>query len=212
MMMARLLHIDSSPMGAASLSRRLTDAYVAGWRQAHPGGEVIVRDLCRLEIPPIDAAWTAANFTPKASRSAQQNALLALSTTLTTELRAADEYVIGVPMHNWGPSARFKLWVDQLVRQEETVEATPSGPRGLLGGRQATFVITAGARYGAGDAQSHGNFVEPWLRMLFAYLGVVNQRFVLADGAIDVLTGKTAPETFLAPHLEAVRALSGPHA
>jgi FMN-dependent NADH-azoreductase len=31
------------------------------------------------------------------------------SSPMTGELLDADEYVIGVPMHNWGPSSSFKL-------------------------------------------------------------------------------------------------------
>ena len=205
--MSRLLQIDSSPMGDASISRHLTREYARNWLRAHPDGRVVVRDLCRVAIPTIDAAWSAADFTPAAARTAQQHALLALSTTFTTELRDADEYVIGMPMHNWGPSASFKLWVDHVVRQGETIEATPSGPRGLLGGRRATFVIAAGACYGPDAAHAQRNFIVPWLRALFGYLGVEDVRFVIADGAVDVITGKTERAAFLAPHVKAVEAL-----
>ncbi|KVC86383.1 FMN-dependent NADH-azoreductase [Burkholderia ubonensis] len=205
--MLKLLQIDSSPMGDASISRRLTQEYARNWRRAHPDGRVVERDLCRIVIPAIDAAWTAANFTPPAARTEQQNELLALSTAFTTELRDADEYVIGMPMHNWGPSASFKLWVDHIVRQGETVEATPHGPRGLLGGRRATFMIAAGALYGPDAARAQRNFIVPWLRTLFGYLGVEDVRFVIADGAVDVRTGKVDRAVFLSPHLDAVRAL-----
>ncbi|MGZ2748098.1 FMN-dependent NADH-azoreductase [Burkholderia stagnalis] len=205
--MVKLLQIDSSPMGNASLSRRLTQEYARNWRRAHPDGRVVERDLCRIAMPPIDAAWIAANFTPPKARTGQQNALLALSTSFTAELRDADEYVIGMPMHNWGPSASFKLWLDHIVRQGETVESTPSGPRGLLGGRRATFMIAAGWSYGPGSARAQCNFIEPWLRTLFGYLGVEDMRFVLADGAADVFTGKVDSAAFLSPHLDAVRAL-----
>ncbi|VWC53234.1 FMN-dependent NADH-azoreductase [Burkholderia lata] len=205
--MFKLLQIDSSPMGDTSISRRLTQEYARNWLRAHPDGRVVERDLCRIAMPPIDAAWIAANCTPPDRRTGQQNEMLALSTTFTTELRAADEYVIGVPMHNWGPSANLKLWLDHIVRQGETVEATPSGPRGLLGGRRATFVIAAGWRYGPDAERARCNFLEPWLRTLFGYLGVEDMRFVTADGAADVFTGKADSAAFLAPHVDAVRAL-----
>ncbi|MEK2604712.1 FMN-dependent NADH-azoreductase [Burkholderia arboris] len=207
--MFKLLQIDSSPMGDASVSRQLTQAYARNWLRARPGGRVVERDLCRIAMPPIDAAWIAANFTPPDLRTGQQNEMLALSTTFTTELRDADEYVIGVPMHNWGPSAHFKLWLDHIVRQGETIETTSSGPRGLLGGRRATFVIAAGGLYGPDAERAQRNFLEPWLRTLFGYLGVTDMRFVMADGAADVFTGKTDSAAFLAPHLDAVHALFG---
>src|SRR5262249_11166479 len=127
-----LLHIDSSPMGDASISRCLTREFVQRWRIANPHGEVISRDLTTIGIPVIDAAWVAANYTPRESRTRHQNDLLAVSTELTGEVMRADEYVIGVPMHNWGPASSFKLWVDQIVRFGETVDLTPAGIKGSL--------------------------------------------------------------------------------
>lgn len=203
--MATLLHIDSSPMGDASISRGLTQAFAREWLQAHADGEVRYRDLARTAMPVIDAAWSAANFTPAGMRTSQQRDLLTLSDVFTAELHQADEYVIGVPMHNWGPSASFKLWVDHIVRQGETVQTSDSGPRGMLGGKRATFVIAAGGHYGAGAAMAPLNFIEPWLRTLFGYLGVDDMRFVLADGVVNVLNGTVEREAFLAPHVELVR-------
>ncbi|MBN3817739.1 FMN-dependent NADH-azoreductase [Paraburkholderia sp. Se-20369] len=205
--MSRLLQIDSSPMGDASISRQLTQAYARNWLRAHPQGRVVVRDLCRVDMPPIDAAWVAANFTPPAQRTSAQNERLALSMELTAELHDADEYVIGMPMHNWGPSASFKLWVDHIVRQGVTIESTPSGTRGLLGGRRATFMIAAGGVYGPDAEQAQRNFLAPWLRQMFAFLGVEDMRFVIADGAVGVFTRQVDPAVFLAPHLETVQAL-----
>jgi FMN-dependent NADH-azoreductase len=207
--MATLLQIDSSPMGEASLSRQLTREYTRNWQRAHSDGRVIVRDLCRVDMPPIDAEWITANFTPSAERTRAQNERLALSTTFTSELCSADEYVTGMPMHNWGPSASFKLWADHIVRQEETIKSTPSGPRGLLGERRATFIIAAGAVYGPDEAQAQLNFLTPWLRVLFRFLGVEDLRFVIADGAVGVFTRQIDPAEFLAPHIKTMQRLFG---
>ncbi|WP_174980975.1 hypothetical protein [Pandoraea capi] len=43
------------------------------------------------------------------------------------------------------------------------------------------------------------------MRTLFGYLGVDDMRFVLADGAVNVLNGTLEREAFLAPHVEQVR-------
>ena len=61
--MATLLKIDSSPMGEHSISRKLTTEFVASWRQAHPGGEVISRDLTRTELAPVNGNWVGAAYT-----------------------------------------------------------------------------------------------------------------------------------------------------
>jgi FMN-dependent NADH-azoreductase len=205
--MHTLLHIDSSPMGDASVSRRLTREFVAHWREANPHGRVIRRDLAATPIPPISGAWIAANAIPAASRTPEQDEVLALSNALCAELREADEYVIGTPMHNWGPSGSLKLWVDQIVRFWETVDVTPSGLVGTLEAKKATIIIAAGGTYDPGSAGASRNYVEPWLRSLFNYLGITDLRFLTADGARPVIEGKVPLAAYIPPHLDVVRSL-----
>ena len=205
--MPTLLHIDSSLMGEASLSHQLTQEFAQQWRNANPQGRVIARDLAKIEIPVIDAAWVFANQTPKASRTPEQNSRLALSTEFIQEMFDADEYVLGVPMYNWGTSSSFKLWLDQTLRFGETLLNTASGPKGTLDQKRATFIITAGATYTPGSPGAALNYLEPWLRTYFSYLGIQSMRFLLADGAINVLQGKIDRQAFLAPHLETIHSL-----
>src|SRR5579871_6371071 len=96
--MPTLLHIDSSPLYGQSVSRQLTDAFVHEWKSSHPGGAVIERDLTATPIPPINAGWIGAAYTPEGARTPQQQESLALSDQLLAELEQADEYVVGVPM------------------------------------------------------------------------------------------------------------------
>ncbi|MFZ0631115.1 MAG: NAD(P)H-dependent oxidoreductase [Acidobacteriaceae bacterium] len=205
--MPTLLHVDSSPLGEVPLSRRLTREFVVRWRRINPEGRVIARDLAAAPIPVIDAAWITANLTPREARTPQQHQRLALSTEFTRELLAADEYVIGTPMHNWGPAASLKLWIDQIVRFGETLTVTPAGPRGNLGGKRATFIIAAGQDYRPGSASHSRNYLEPWLRTFFGYLGMADIRFIFADRARAVRYGELDPEKFLDPHIERIDAL-----
>src|SRR6202000_2903332 len=89
--MPTLLHIDSSPLYGRSVSRQLTDAFVKEWKSSHPDGKVIYRDLNATAIPPVNAEWVGAVYTPEAARTPQQKELLALSDSLIAELEQADE-------------------------------------------------------------------------------------------------------------------------
>ena len=100
--MPTLLYTDSSPLYGRSVSRELTSAFVIEWKASHPGGTVVRRDLNAAIPPPIDEDWVGANYTPEEARTPQQKGQLALSDSLLAELEQADEYVIGVPMHNFG--------------------------------------------------------------------------------------------------------------
>src|SRR5271156_1274484 len=114
--MPTLLHIDSSPIYGRSVSRQLTSAFVTQWKASHPNGTVIDRDLTATAIPPVTAEWVGAVYTPEEARTPQQKELLSLSDSLLAELEQADEYVFGVPMHNFGVPSAFKLWIDQIAR------------------------------------------------------------------------------------------------
>jgi FMN-dependent NADH-azoreductase len=98
--MSTLLHIDSSLLAEASISPRLSGEFAQQWQRTHTQGEVITRDLTTMQFAGIDAQWIGAVYGPPDVRTPVQRQVLALSDTLISELERADEWVLGVPMHN----------------------------------------------------------------------------------------------------------------
>src|ERR1019366_5509446 len=194
--MPTLLHIDSSPLYGRSVSRELTGAFVAQWKSSHPDGTVIDRDLNSTSIPPINADWVSAVYTPEEARTPQQKEVLSLSDSLLAELEQADEYVFGVPMHNFGVPSVLKLWIDQIARVGKTFSYADGKPKGLI--------IATGGIYDAQTQMASFNFVEPYLRSVFGFLGVKDATFLTAGGTSVLNQGKDR-NTFLAPHLQAVQ-------
>jgi FMN-dependent NADH-azoreductase len=203
--MPTLLHLNSSPMYGHSVSRQLSDAFVAQWKSSHPDGNVVDRDLTSTVIPPISGEWVGAVYTPEESRTAEQKELLALSDSLLTELEQADEYVFGVPMHNFGVPSSLKLWIDQISRVGRTFSYADGKPNGLLTSKKATFIIATGGIYDAQTQMASFNFVEPYLRAVFGFFGVTEATFLTAGGTMALNHGQDR-DTFLAPHLQAVTA------
>src|SRR5450755_2227960 len=202
--MSTLLHIDSSPLYGRSVSRQLTGAFVTQWKSSHPDGTVVDRDLNATPIPPVTAEWVGAAYTPDEARTSQQKELLALSDALLAELEQADEYVIGVPMHNFGVPSVLKLWIDQIARVGRTFAYGEKGPKGLIIGKKATFIIATGGIYAAQTRMPSFNFVEPYLRSVFGFLGVTDATFLTAGGTAVLNQGHDR-NAFLAPHLQSVQ-------
>jgi FMN-dependent NADH-azoreductase len=202
--MPTLLHIDSSPLYGRSISRQLTGAFVTQWKSFHPNGTVIDRDLNAAVISPITAEWVGAAYTPEEARTPQQNELLALSETLIAELEHADEYLFGVPMHNFSVPSVLKLWIDQVARAGRTFSYADGKPKGLIVGKKATFIIATGGTYDAQTQMASLNFVEPYLRSVFGFLGVTDVTFLTAGGTAALNYGQDR-DAFLAPHLQAVQ-------
>lgn len=203
--MPTLLHIDSSPLYGRSVSRQLTGAFVSQWRTSHPDGKVLERDLNAIQILPIDQEWIGAVYTAEEARTEAQKKLLLLSDRLIAELLQADEYVLGIPMHNFGVPSVMKLWIDQIVRAGKTFSYADGTPKGLILGKKATFIIAAGAVYDAQTQMASLNFVEPYLRSLFGFLGLTDVTFLTAGGTMALNHGQDR-DAFLAPHLQAVQA------
>jgi FMN-dependent NADH-azoreductase len=206
--MPTLLQIDSSPL-ASSVSRELTREFVYKWQIAHPSGQVIVRDLAANPAKPVDQAWIYAAHTPAEARQPEQQALLAYSEECIAELEQADEYVIGVAMHNFSIPSVVKLWIDQVVRGGRTfVYGGSEGPKGLLTGKKATILAATGGVYQAGTPMAAFNFVEPYLNTILRFVGVSDVTFVTAGGTAQLMSGKVDRGLFLQPHLEQVRSIA----
>jgi FMN-dependent NADH-azoreductase len=202
--MPTLLHINSSPLYGRSVSRQLTDAFVTQWKSSHPDGTVVDRDLNATLIPPVTAEWVGAAYTPEEARAPQQKEVLALSDTLLAELEKADEYVFGVPMHNFGVPSVLKLWIDQIARVGRAFSYADGTPKGLITGKKATFIIATGGIYDAQTQMASFNFVEPYLRSVFGFLGVTDATFLTAGGTAALNYGQDR-DAFLASHLQAVQ-------
>ena len=205
--MPTLLRIDSSPL-ETSISRELTATYVEAWKKANPTGTVTSRHLLSDEIKPIDQPWIIAAYTPEENLTAEQRQVLAQSDRYIDELQSADELVIGAGMHNFGVPASLKLWIDQISRRGKTFSYDENGPKGLLKVKKATILISTGGVYSADSPMAAMDFVEPYLRAVFGFLGVKDLRVVTASGAAQVMVGAIERDVFIKPVAEKVKALA----
>jgi FMN-dependent NADH-azoreductase len=162
----KLLHVDSSILGRNSASRSLTAAIVGKWRSEVAGLQVAYRDLARDPLPHL-------------SVDDSDPATLETSRLVLEEFLAADVVVIGAPMYNFSLPSNLKAWIDRIAVAGKTFHYTERGPEGLAGGKK---VIVASSRGGVHPADSGRDFVEPYLRWLFSFLGVTDVEFVIADG------------------------------
>ena len=177
-----ILHIDSSPRGAASHSRKMTAELVAALKETHSNAAVTRRDLGHEPPPFVTEDWQNGAYTPEEQRTPAQVAALEYSDAAIDELLAADIVVIGAPMYNFAVSADLKAWLDQVVRINKTFLADYTG---LATGKKV-FVVTArgGGGYGAGEAMAHLNFQDPYLLTVLGFIGMKNVEFIHVNNTI----------------------------
>lgn len=176
--MATIQVIESSARQQGSVSRELTEQFIATWQAAHPADQIKVRDLAVDQVPHLDANLLGGWMTPVEQQSEAEKAALALSNQLTDEVLAADVLVLAAPMYNFAIPSTLKAWLDHVLRAGVTFKYTETGPQGLLSGKRA-FVLTARGGIYAGSTQDHQ---EPYLRQALAFIGIHDVTFINAEG------------------------------
>ena len=165
----KLLHIDSSIQGQGSASRELTREIVARWVAERPDTEVTYLDLAAQELPHLSQKSLVRADELEAARNAEA----------LEQFLAADAIVIGAPVYNFTIPSQLKAWIDRITVAGKTFTYSANGPQGLAGGKE---VVVAVARGGMRAPDASGEFGEPYLKFLFAFLGIDNVRFVRAEG------------------------------
>lgn len=179
--MAHLLHIDSSPRGDRSISRQLTHDFVQQWQSKHPDDTVAYRDLGHNPPPFVTEEWIAASFSDPSTHTPELAAAIRLSNDLIDEFLAADYYVLGVPMYNFGVPAAFKAYIDQIVRVGRTFTIDEQGYKGLVHGKKLLAIVSHGGVYREGSPAHAYDMQVPYLKLIFGFIGITDTAIVAAD-------------------------------
>jgi FMN-dependent NADH-azoreductase len=164
----KLLHVDSSALGANSATRELSAAIVARWQAEVPGLSIEYRDLDSDPVPHLTGT----------SLAGADPAAVAESERVLQQFLDADVVVLGAPMYNFSIPSTLKAWIDRVAVAGKTFRYTAEGPEGLAKGKR---MIVASARGGL-HSGAPSDFQEPYLRFLFGFLGITDLEFVRAEG------------------------------
>jgi FMN-dependent NADH-azoreductase len=178
----KILHIDSSSTGNASVSRQLTAALVRELRNQNPAALVVYRDLA-ADAPSHLGGELLQALRPAPGHAATESVgkELALTDTMLDEFLTADVVVVGAPMYNFSIPSQLKAWLDRLAQPGRTFRYTASGPEGLAGGKRIFVVSSRGGMY-AGTAIESLDHQESYLKTIFGFFGVTDVEIVRAEG------------------------------
>ncbi|WP_432146865.1 FMN-dependent NADH-azoreductase [Streptomyces sp. bgisy084] len=156
--MSHLLHIDSSSLGADSVSSQVARSFRDTWDTP-----VVHRDLAASPVPHLGAAGIAAWSTDPARHTPEQAAAAAVQDELIEEFLGASAYLFTVPMYNLTMPSAFKAWLDQIIVKGRTF-GLPDGP--AASGRPALVISARGGGYGPGTPNHGKDFVVPALETI----------------------------------------------
>ena len=193
---ATLLHLDASPRGERSHSRRLGRKFATAWQASHPGATLISRDVGREPPPFMTEAWVEGAFAPADQHSPAAREAMSISNQYVDELLSADELVITTPIYNLSLPATLKAWIDQVVRAGRTFEVKEGSFRGLAHGKRAIVIVSSGSDFRLTSPGGAYNFLEPYLRAVLGFIGITRVEFVYAHSlsATPALVAETMRE------------------
>jgi len=171
--MAKVLHIQSSPRGERSYSRRAAEAFLESYLDAHPGDTVETLDLAG-DIPEFDALAVSGKYRllhGEVHTEAESDAWKAVLGEIE-RFKDADKIVLSVPMWNFGIPYRLKQYFDVIVQPGSTFSYSPdTGYTGLVTGKPAVLVLARGGEYAPDTPGAAYDKQKPYLEGILGFIG-----------------------------------------
>lgn len=171
--MSRLIHISSSPRGAASISLDIANTFLETYAERHPNVEIDTFDLWDGTLPAFGPAAAAAKMTVFGGGvpHGEQAAAWRDAHAVFRRFDAADRLLFSVPMWNAGVPYILKQFID-VVSQPGWIFGVDAetGYQHLLAGRgKRAAVVYTSAVWGPGVSPAfgsdfHSTFFNDWLR------------------------------------------------
>lgn len=178
---SKLLHIEASPRGDASWSRRWGRAFVDRLTARDASVAVDRLDLWETDLPPFDGAMIDAKYAKLAGRdmTAPEARAWERIGEMVARLAASDRIVIATPMWNFGIPYRLKHWIDLITQPGLTFSFDPAtGYSPLLKSRPTAVLLSSAGDYRRGDSFGRPDLATPYLKAALGFIGLTDLTFV----------------------------------
>ena len=101
---------------------------------------------------------------------------------------------MATPMWNFGIPSALKAWIDLVVRPGRTFRYSDDGVLGLAKDKKAILVLASGGVFAEGPWRPW-DFVEPYLRQILGFIGIVDVQTVRVEGMnMPLLAANAVPK------------------
>jgi len=179
--MSTILYIQASPRIERSYSIAVANAFVDSYRARHPGDEIITMNLFQKELPPFNGPYVQAKYTIMHGLKHTEEERSAWHTVeaLIAEFKAADKYIMAVPMWNFSIPYRLKQYLDILVQPTYTFNITEEGGYdGLIKSKPIFLTCSSGGEYPAGTPYEAYDFQTKYLKLILGFIGFTDIRLL----------------------------------
>jgi FMN-dependent NADH-azoreductase len=186
MVMAKLLHIVSSPRKERSASRQVAEAFVQSYRARRPDLEVSTLDLWDVDLPEFgeDAMMAKYSGLSGAPLTPSQQQAWATLQELAQPLQWADILLLSAPLWNFSIPYKLKHFIDLVSQKDILFSFDPEqGFAGLLRDKIAVVVHARGLDYAAHSITpaSRFDFQKPYIEAWLRFIGIEDVRSLIVQ-------------------------------
>ncbi|MCK4997952.1 MAG: NAD(P)H-dependent oxidoreductase [Anaerohalosphaera sp.] len=181
---AKLLYIQASPRGERSKSSQVAQSFLESYKEACPDDETIVLNIFDEDLPSFDGFTVQAkyNIMHGEEHSEQDRAAWRAVEAIIEEFKAADKYVLSIPMWNFGIPYRLKHYIDILVQPTYTFSVTDQGAyEGLVTGKPMFIACSRGGAYSPGTGAEAFDHQSPYLRTILGMIGFTDPSILFVE-------------------------------
>lgn len=179
-----VLHIVATPRAASSNTLRVADAFFKALTEEDLDCSVETLDLFADDLPKVAGGNIEAKYTLMmgAPIDPAHEESWAQIESLIQRFLSADVYVMSVPMWNLSIPYALKYFIDAIVQPGYLFRYNEMGvPEGMVHGKKMIVITSRGGDYSANSPFNAYDFMEPYLRAIFGFVGVYDIEFVYAQ-------------------------------
>jgi len=181
--MAKLLYIESSPRKQRSKSISVARAFLEQYKETNPDDDIQTIDLWEKDLPEFDGYTIDAKYQVLHGQGFDADQQQAWRKVVDTcdEFKAADKYLISLPMWNFGIPYKLKHYIDVLTQPGQTFSFSPdTGYSGLVTGKPVTVIYARGGAYSSDQAKGM-DLQRGYMDLLLGFIGFTDIRSVLIE-------------------------------
>jgi FMN-dependent NADH-azoreductase len=192
----QLLHIVATPRGPESNTMRVSNVLLEELYLKYSDLSVKVLDLFKADLPAVAGKNIESKYklmTGQQLEGEYKSSWAQIEANIKLFLDT-DIYLITTPMWNFGIPYALKYYIDAIIQPGYLYRYNEQGfPEGLVIGKKMICVTSRGGDYSADSPLHSLDFVEPYLRTIFNFVGITDIHFINAQPMdISLATRRTA--------------------
>ena len=181
-MKRKLLHIIATPRGDESRTLKISNTFLAAFKEKNPECIIDEINLAEENLPPLTVKRVDGKYMLLSGKELSGESKEAWRDIIKQIDRflSADMYLISAPMWNFSVPYMLKHYIDVILQPKYLFRYAEKGIEGLVKGKRMIVVSSRGGDYSS-EPMIRLDMQEPYLRAIFGLAGITDIKFIKAQ-------------------------------